>query len=173
MCVVNTPSTPYTHRMPRNGDSSTVISLDTDGRAASTVVPLSQTKLDQLARARARSLEVRRRKAKDKMEAKLQHLRYVLGSDMRPDTVERFAKEMMAQESRLREKHGGLLENLKEAIHGFREELRSLRKLVDKSGGRTGAAASKQGGGTRPPASAVSSSPSVASLSVASSSRRS
>ena len=95
------------------------------------VVPLSQTKLDQLARARARSLEVRRRKAKEKLEARLSQLRYVLGADMRPDTVERVAKEMMAQESRLREKHASLIENLKTAINGFRDEMRAMRKLLE------------------------------------------
>lgn len=95
------------------------------------VVPLSQAKLDQLAHARARSLEVRRRKAKEKLEARLSQLRHVLGADMRPDTVERVAKEMMAQESRLREKHASLIENLKTAINGFRDEMRAMRKLLE------------------------------------------
>ena len=61
---------------------------------------LSQAKLDQLAEARARSLEVRRRNALAKVEGKVNHLRSMLGPDLKPDTVSRIAKEMIAVEER-------------------------------------------------------------------------
>ena len=112
--------------MPRD-DEISVVTLSSEP-TTKTVSTLSQAKLDQLAKARAKSLEVRRRAQANKLQAKLNHLRYMLGSDMLPDTVERVAKELMNQEERLRQKQNALTEKLSETITGFKDELHKLRK---------------------------------------------
>ena len=96
---------------------------------------LSQAKLDQLAQARVKSLEVRRRAQKAKLEGKLSHLRSMLGSDMRPDTVERVAKEMIAADdrhaaevARLREKQVETTREINDTLVTLKDEMRSLRK---------------------------------------------
>ena len=122
--------------MPRDDTSTVTLDIDLDDTPTSKgKTSLSQAKLQQLAHARAKSLEVRRRAQANKLQGKLNHLRYVLGNDMRPDTVERFAKELINTEERLRAKQNALTEMLKDSITGFRDELRAIRKLVDK--GRT------------------------------------
>ena len=122
--------------MPRDDTSTVTLDIDLDDTPTSKgKKPLSADKLQQLAHARAKSLEVRRRAQANKLQGKLNHLRYVLGNDMRPDTVERFAKELINTEERLRAKQNALTEMLKDSITGFRDELRAIRKLVDK--GRT------------------------------------
>ena len=117
--------------------SSSVVTLDLGHDPAKKVVPLSQAKLEQLKVARARSLESRRRTQAAKLQGKLTHLRSMLGSDFRNDTVERVAKEMIAHEdrnanevARLREKHVSAVQDFKEAVTGFRDELKALRKAV-------------------------------------------
>jgi len=69
----------------------------------------------------------------------------LLGSDLRPDTVERVAKEMLSLEERheqevqrLREKHTTATQELTEALTGCKDELRSIRKtLATNSTGHT------------------------------------
>eukprot|EP00966_Prymnesium_polylepis_P326152 7382076-Prymnesium_polylepis.1 len=118
-------------------DDSSVITIGTTASSASNSKQLSQAKLDQLARARAKSLEVRRRQMKAKLEGKLNQLRSMLGSDLRHDTVERVAKEMINQEERhaqevvrLREKHTSAMQELADSLTGCKDELRSLRKSL-------------------------------------------
>lgn len=74
-------------------DSSSVVTVNMNSSKSK---PLSEAKQNQLALARARSLEVRRRNALAKVEGKVNHLRSMLGSDLKPDTVSRIAKEMIA-----------------------------------------------------------------------------
>lgn len=123
-------------------DTSSVITVRTD--ASSKTSDLSQAKLNQLANARVRSLEVRRAKAKAKLEGKLAHLQSMLGPDLRPDTVERVAKEMISQEEmhfkevmRLRDKHANSLQQLNDTIATCKDELRMLRKTVTASPNHT------------------------------------
>ena len=123
--------------MPRD-DELSIVTLNSEP-ATKIVSTLSDAKLNQLAKARAKSLDVRRRAQAAKLQAKLNHLRYVLGSDMRSDTVERMAKEMMNQEERLRAKQNMLTEKLAEAIAGFKDELHTVRKAVSKRGMDSGA----------------------------------
>jgi hypothetical protein len=126
-------------------DDSSVITIGTSASSASNNKQLSQAKLDQLARARAKSLEVRRRAQKAKLEGKLSQLRSMLGTDiLRPDTVERVAKEMIAQEERhanevvrLREKHTTAMQELADSVTGCKDELRSLRKALPSNGTHT------------------------------------
>ena len=92
--------------MPRDDASAVTVRLDSVTESK----PLSQKKLDQLARARVKSLEVRRRTQKAKLEGKLNAIRSMLGSDMRADTIERVAKEMVARE----EKHSAEVARLRE-----------------------------------------------------------
>ena len=122
-------------------DDSSVITIGTRASSASNNKQLSQAKLDQLARARAKSLEVRRRAQKAKLEGKLSQLRSMLGTDLRPDTVERVAKEMIAQEERhanevvrLREKHTAAMKELADSLNGCKDEMRSLRKSLPSNG---------------------------------------
>ena len=121
--------------MGRNASSVVTVNTEASGPKSSKV--LSQAKLDQLAQARVRSLEVRRQKQKAKLEGKLNHLRSMLGADLRPDTVQRVAKEMIALEERheheverLREKHTAATQELSETISGCKDELRSIRKTL-------------------------------------------
>ena len=82
--------------MPQD-DASATVRFDS---AASGSNSLSQKKLDQPAQARIKSLEVSQRSQKAKLEGKLNAIRSMLGSDMRVDTVERVAKEMVAREEK-------------------------------------------------------------------------
>ena len=116
--------------MPRD-DASVTVRLDSDTK------PLSQKKLDQLARARVKSLEVRRRTQKAKLEGKLNAIRSMLGSDMRADTIERVAKEMVAREekhsaevARLREKQMEATEELQTTMSAMRDEMSRMRKVI-------------------------------------------
>ena len=115
-------------------DSSSVVTVNMNSSKSK---PLSEAKQNQLALARARSLEVRRRNALAKVEGKVNHLRSMLGSDLKPDTVSRIAKEMIAVEERheqeverLREKHTDATKELTETLAGCKEELRSIRKTL-------------------------------------------
>ena len=79
-----------------------------------------------MALARARSLEVRRRNALAKVEGKVNHLRSMLGSDLKPDTVSRIAKEMIAVE----EQHEQEVERLREKAHRCNKRTnRNARRL--------------------------------------------
>ena len=81
---------------------------------------------------------------KAKLEGKLNQLRSMLGSDLRHDTVERVAKEMIHQEERhaqevvrLREKHTSAMQELADSLTGCKDELRSLRKSLPSNGTHT------------------------------------
>ena len=76
--------------------------IDVDTDAKSTVSTLSQARLDQLAKAREVSLRKRRTHMKDRLEAKLTELRFLLGNDLRPVTMERIADQMLKKEEHLR-----------------------------------------------------------------------
>ena len=96
--------------------------------------PLSQKKLDQLARARVKSLEVRRRTQKAKLEGKLNAIR-----SMRADTIERVAKEMVAREekhsaevARLREKQMEATEELQTSMSAMRDEMSRISHACGK-----------------------------------------
>ena len=95
--------------------------------------PPSEAKLKQLEAAREKALLSRRRALKNKLETKLSELRAILGNDMRPETTERFAKAMMAQEDRLRQRQNSLSEQLRDAITDFRHELEALRACITQS----------------------------------------
>ena len=147
--------------MPR--DDSSVITIGATTASSSKPKTLSRAKLEQLERARAKSLESRRKAQKAKLEGKLNHLRSMLGSDLRPDTVERVAKEMMAQEerhqneiARLREKHVLASQELSESLTGCKDELRSLRKSLAPSSHAQHTTTLKEIA-RKPPASTVSS----------------
>ena len=119
--------------MGRDGSSTVTVNMD----GSSKIKVLSQAKLDQLAEARARSLEVRRRNALAKVEGKVNHLRSMLGPDLKPDTVSRIAKEMIAVEERheqeverLRVKHTDATKELTETLAGCKGELQSIRKVL-------------------------------------------
>ena len=119
--------------MPRDDASAVTVRLDSVTESK----PLSQKKLDQLARARVKSLEVRRRTQKAKLEGKLNAIRSMLGSDMRADTIERVAKEMVAREekhsaevARLREKQMEATEELQTTMSAMRDEMSRMRKVI-------------------------------------------
>ena len=107
---------------------------------------LSRAKLDQLERARAKSLEVRRRAQEAKLQGKLNHVQSLLG-DVKPHSAERIAKEMVAAEdrnakeiARLREKQIKASEELKDALESMRDDIIRVRKTVS---GHTGSAPSR------------------------------
>ena len=120
-------------RMPRD-DASVTVRLDSAASGKS----LNQKKLDQLAQARIKSLEVHRRtQNKAKLEAKLNAIRSMLGPDMRADTIERVAKEMVAREekhsaevARLREKQMQATEELQTTMSAMRDEISRMRKVI-------------------------------------------
>ena len=118
--------------MTRDDLSSVTVRLDSEASK-----PLSQAKVDQLARARVKSLEVRRRKSAEKLQGKLNAIRSMLGNDLRADTVERVAREMAAREDRhaaelgrLREKQTVATEELTGALTSVRDELQRMRKAI-------------------------------------------
>ena len=114
--------------MPR--DSSVTVRLDESGSK-----PLSQAKLNQLAQARVKSLETRRRNQKAKLEGKLNAIRSLLGNDMRADTIDRVAKELVARDerhvseiTRLTEKQTAATEQLQHSVNSMRDEISRMRK---------------------------------------------
>ena len=135
--------------MPRD-DASVTVRLDSAASGKS----LNQKKLDQLAQARIKSLEVRRRtQNKAKLEAKLNAIRSMLGPDMRADTIERVAKpkEMVAREekhsaevARLREKQMQATEELQTTMSAMRDEMSRMRKVI------TGQTTQNRSAGTAP-----------------------
>ena len=121
--------------MGKDSSSAITINFQDLNKTGHNQKQLTQKKLDQLAHARVRSLEVRRRAQAAKLQGKLTHLQSMLGSDMRPDTVERIAKEMLAQEEkhsneiiRLRERQATSTEQLMEAFSVIRNELKHIRE---------------------------------------------
>ena len=119
--------------MVRDTDSVLTISLDD---VESGGKQCSLRKLDQLAAAREKALLARQKKQKLALEAKLNEIRRVLGSDMRNDTVENFARAMMKQEERLRAKQNALTEQVSQALDGLKDEIRALRKTQPATGPR-------------------------------------
>ena len=118
-------------------DKASVISVNTrhDTRSEiSTSSQLSQKKLSQLAAAREKALLARKRKQRDRLEAKLSELRCVLGADMRNSTVEKFAEAIMKQEESLRNKQNQLTAKLIETLTSFRDELSTMKKAIEKLG---------------------------------------
>ena len=119
-------------------DDDTVISID-DPR------PLRQTKDEQLAAARVKALESRRRTQKTKLESKLQQVKLALG-DMDPAQSERMVQIIMDREAELRSKHIKFINQLNDTLRieakkreddttrlkrhldGMTQEIRLLRK---------------------------------------------
>lgn len=110
-------------------DGESTLTLETGSKKQVSCEPGSK-KYAQLAKAREKALLARRRKMKERLESKLSELRHVLGSDMRSQTVERFAEAIMRQEERLRSKQNALTEGLSKAMEGFRDELKELRRHI-------------------------------------------
>ena len=122
--------------MPR--DEASVVSLELDACEPKTVSTLSAAKLSQLEAARQKSLQVRRKRQADRLQSKLNHIRFQLGGgDMRPEQLERVCREMLALETsshaevvRLREKQNTMMSDIREVISGFRDEMRVVRKQL-------------------------------------------
>ncbi len=117
--------------MPTSDISTVKIDLH-DVPSTKSGAPLSEKKLAQLAAARQKALLSRRRALKEKLEAKLQELRFVLGNDFRPATVEKYAQAIIKNEERLRSKQAMLTEKLSDAIDGFRDELKTMRRALER-----------------------------------------
>lgn len=91
---------------------------------------LSDAKLKQLADAREKALESRRRTLRDKLTRKVAELNVILGKDMSLPTVERVAKTLMDHEERWRTKHSAVVDAFNTALTGFREDIQELRKAI-------------------------------------------
>ena len=123
-------------------DDDTVISIDHRR-------PVRQTKDEQLAAARVKALESRRRTQKTKLETKLQQVKVALG-DMDPAQSERTVQVILEREAELRNKHAKFVNILNDTLRSEakrREEdstrmkrhmdsmahdIRSLREAVTK-----------------------------------------
>ena len=90
-------------RHDRDDESVVTVNMDDDVPRSKSGKPLSEKKLRQLAAARDKALFTRRKKLKNKLEAKLSELRQILGPDNRPD-IERVAHMLLKQEETLRTK---------------------------------------------------------------------
>lgn len=118
-------------RQDRDDESVVTVNFDEDVPRTKTGKPLSEKKLRQLADAREKALLTRRKKLKDKLEAKLGELRQILGPDNRPD-IERVAHLLLKQEETLRSKQNALTLETKDVIKEFKADLDVIKQRLSK-----------------------------------------
>ena len=101
---------------------------------------ISDKKRQQLAAAREKALESRRKQLALKLEQNLSEIRHVLGSAANAPTIEAMAKAMMKQEESLRSKQAQMVSELHETVTSFsnqlgkvQDEVRNLRRVVERS----------------------------------------
>lgn len=109
-------------------DNDTTISIDDPPRL------IRPTKDEQLAAARVKALESRRRTQKMKLENKLQQVRILLG-ELSPDHIDRVIQVMSDRETELRAKHAKVLGQLNDDIQSQSKkreaESASIRRRMD------------------------------------------
>lgn len=86
---------------------------------------LSQAKLDQLEHARKLAMESRRRKMREKLEAKLSSLRAIAG-DLTGPQMERVAYSILEKEEQMRHNHNLQITALNEALTHIQATLNRL-----------------------------------------------
>lgn len=108
-------------------DDNTTISID-DPR------PFRPTKDEQLAAARVKALESRRRTQKIKLENKLHEVRILLG-ELSPEHIDHVIQVMSNREADIRAKHSKILGQLNDAIQSQSKqreaESTSMRRKID------------------------------------------
>ena len=109
-------------------DNETTISIDDPPRL------IRPTKDEQLAAARVKALESRRRTQKMKLENKLQEVRILLG-ELSPDHIDRVIQVMSDRETELRAKHAKVLGQLNDDIQSQSKkreaESASIRRRIE------------------------------------------
>ena len=93
--------------------------------------PASQGRLKQLEGARKMAVVSRRHKQKQRLEAKLNELRLLMGEDMSNSMLERTAARLMAQEESLRAKQNAITEACNENLDSISQEIKYLRRLFE------------------------------------------
>ena len=118
-------------RHDRDDESVVTVNMDDDVPRSKSGKPLSEKKLRQLAAARDKALFTRRKKLKNKLEAKLSELRQILGPDNRPD-IERVAHMLLKQEETLRTKQNALTLEVRDVINEFKADLQTIKERLSK-----------------------------------------
>ena len=112
--------------MPREQDTSTVISIDFENDPGSKGGRTSAQN-EQLERARNKALYNRRVKLKAKLEQRLSELRAKL-PDLRSDQLERVVKHLVETEDHHRGKLNDLTEMMNKRLQSIFDELHAIRK---------------------------------------------
>ena len=92
--------------------------------------PISEKKISQLADARVKAIDARKRRQKQRLEEKLRELRSL--GDMPNEQLAKVCELLVAREAELRGKQNDLTAKLNEHLDNLTDEISVLRKQVDR-----------------------------------------
>eukprot|EP00966_Prymnesium_polylepis_P314194 7260775-Prymnesium_polylepis.1 len=92
--------------------------------------PISEKKIAQLADARVKAIDSRKRRQKQRLEEKLRELRSL--GDMPNEQLAKVCELLVVREAELRGKQNDLTEKLNQHLDNLTDEINVLRKQVDR-----------------------------------------
>lgn len=98
--------------------------------AIGTTKPISEKKIAQLADARVKAIDSRKRRQKQRLEEKLRELRSL--GDMPNEQLAKVCELLVIRESELRAKQNELTIKLNDNLDNLTDEISTLRKQVDR-----------------------------------------
>ena len=115
------------------------------GPTSSTTSKISEARSEQLAQARKAAGWARKVRQRERLQAKLQELRQIMGhDDMSTEALARVATRLLAQEQHLRGRCNEIVEQVGEHYITLLDELRSLRRDLNVVLGRQPARTAQQ-----------------------------